>query len=240
MVRRTLIIFVVILFLLASGIVARDEVHTFVGRAGEALGSVLSLPSQAFSHLFRSEYPSVEELSRENELLKGELALLSRNSLAVSAGDAREAHVFSSYPFNHRGSITIDVGAGEGLRSGMGVAVTKMFLLGQIEQVFWPSSTVKTIFDDMVSLPVKIGKVGADALLVGGRTPHLTLIAKDAEISIHDAVYSTGPHFPYGLMVGEVQDIQAGSGSDFREASLKIPYDPGSLDAVSVFLQTPS
>jgi Cell shape-determining protein len=96
-------------------------------------------------------------------------------------------------------------------------------------------SSVQTIFDPGISLPVKIGAKETNALLVGGRVPRLTLIEKEEIILPGDEVYASASDFPYGLYVGEILELFPESGSAFQEASLKIPYDGGSLDRVFVF-----
>ena len=226
-----IIIAIGILLLFSASLFIRDSRGSLMGRASHALGLYVSSPLRIFT---ATSLPTTEELIAENRRLHAEVSLLS-HTLSKKEQGVYEAHVFSSYPFNHRGLIEIDAGSGEGIREGMGVAASGLFLLGRIETVSPHTSIVKTIFDNDVSLPVKIGKQGIDALLVGGRTPRLTLIVKDAEIAPGDQVYSTGAHFPYGLAVGELLKIHSDSGGAFREASIMLPYDPGSLEMVSVF-----
>ncbi len=236
--RRKFFIILSILFFLVSGLFWSEEITQIAGKAGRGVGSVLASPVGIVTNIGKAGEleDAARALTLENEALKKEIALLKESVALASGTRVTETHVFSSYPFNHRNLLLIEGGEDRGFKPGSGVAVHESILVGAILEVFPRTSSVRTIFDPDMSLPVKIGSAGVNALLVGGRIPRLTLIDKEASVLPGDEVSSSGSGFPYGLHVGKVLDVSKEAGSGFQEASLKIPYDIGALTEVSIFI----
>ncbi|MDO8466903.1 MAG: rod shape-determining protein MreC [bacterium] len=147
------------------------------------------------------------------------------------------ALVYSSFPLNYKHLIAINAGATHGVRVGMPVTLEGNILIGQIIEVSEDQSLVRTIFDKDWSLPVRIGVMEHDALLVGGQDPKLTLIDKDQEINIGDQVISAKKDLPYGLKVGEVAEVNNLVAHSFKEAGLIFPYNSKDLRSVVVLLK---
>lgn len=147
---------------------------------------------------------------------------------------SRKIKIFSTYPFNHKAEITINIGADQNIKVGSIVTVEGRFILGKITQVFSDYSIVQTIFDVNWKMPVRIGKSGIDALLVGGLEPKLTMIAMDKQFSIEETIYSAGAGFPYGLEIGKIKDVTEESTGVFKEAALKLPYNFNELREVVI------
>jgi len=231
MVRRIVLI-LGILALVTFGVLKTESLRRSLGMIGERIGVSLAAPARFIGDLAWGGGSG--DLKRENAILKAEIVSLSHGFFSPKNGHLISAHVFSSYPFNHRDILVLDAGSNEGVSLGSGVLVGDVLLLGYVQSVTLNTSNVRTIFDADVSIPVKIGEKGIDALLVGGRTPQLTLIVSEAVIGSGDSVYSAGSQFPYGLSLGEVDTVKAEPGSAFKTATLKIAYDPGNLDAVSI------
>jgi cell shape-determining protein MreC len=162
------------------------------------------------------------ELKKENLILKAELAKLSNlnNFLAqTSKRKIKPAFVYSYYPFNLKNEILINLGEKDELTLEEAVVLPpqtqdqtqdlNFVLLGKIKKIYKNFSLVQTIFDPDFKLAVKIGQSQSDALLVGGPKPKLNLISKDAGINIGDIIYSAQSNLPYGLVVGEIKEINA-------------------------------
>lgn len=148
--------------------------------------------------------------------------------------EALIAKIYSTYPFNHRNLLTINAGSKDGVRIGMPVAANGTLLLGQVSEVWENKSLVQTIFDKDFSLPVRSGSLEADALLVGGQTPKLSLIEKNSVVNENDPVYSAGRNFPYRMAIGKIGFVTAAADNSLREASLVLPYQISDLREVVI------
>lgn len=178
----------------------------------------------------------VNSLVLENEKLKAEILALKKSAQLIGSGQSKflTVKVYSTYPFNHKDFLAINVGGKQGVKEGMAVTLGEHILIGQIAETEDHSSMVRTIFHPGWELPVKIGTDQTDALLVGGRKPKLTLITKERTIAEGDSVYSANKDFPYGLKIGEVVKIKRDDGSSFQEAELLLAYEIKDITEVLV------
>ncbi len=176
----------------------------------------------------------LKALRNENAALKAELAKLEdvKRELPDRKPEYFRALVYSSYPFNLRNKILVDAGRRDGILRGEGVVFGNS-LIGKVDGVFEETALIKTVFDPSWQSTVRI-KGGIDALLVGGTNPRLTIIQKDAEISVGDPVSNAAPDFPYGLPVGTIRTIQLSEDKLFKEADLSFSYEP--VDIRTVFI----
>lgn len=147
------------------------------------------------------------------------------------------APVYSTFPFNQKHLLAINAGASDGLSPGMAVTVDGNYLIGRILEVSEKQSLVQTIFDSDWTLPVRVGAMSYDALLVGGQNPRLTLIDKNDLLQTGDPVFSAQKEFPYGLPVGEVGVVNNLVARSFQEAELTLSYTIRSLREVAVILK---
>lgn len=157
--------------------------------------------------------------------------LIEQNGRRVLA-----ARIYSTYPFNHRQIIAINAGINDGVQAGMPVTADGNVLLGQVTEVFDSFSSVRTILDQNWKISVRLGSGAADALLIGGQEPRLTLIEQRAAVAENDWVYSAGRDFPYGLKIGTVAKIYETAVSTFKEAALQLPYQINNIRTVYVLL----
>ncbi|PIR89206.1 MAG: hypothetical protein COU07_01950, partial [Candidatus Harrisonbacteria bacterium CG10_big_fil_rev_8_21_14_0_10_40_38] len=132
-----------------------------------AVGPSLALIESSLS--FSGSGLDPQELAYENAKLRAQILALSKSSCEYDEGSHKflRAQIYSTYPFNNRGLVTLNVGLRDGVVSGMNVVIDNSFLLGQITEVFESYSVARTIFDTGWEVPVKIGD-GVDALLAGG------------------------------------------------------------------------
>lgn len=142
--------------------------------------------------------------------------------------------VYSTYPFNHRDFLTVNAGSEDGVEVGMPVTVDGKTFFGKIVEVLDRQSVVQTIFDGRFSLAVRVGARAVDSLLVGGPEPILTLLPKDMEILVGEAVYSSGKEFPYGLKLGVSGSTRDSDKNLFREAKLIVDYEPTDLREIII------
>ena len=174
-------------------------------------------------------------LKQKNEELRSQiqkLTILNPQSSMLNA-NYLTAKVFSTYPFNIKNQITVNVGEKQGIKK-LSVAALKNILIGQVIEVFENYSVVKTIFDPNFQLSVRIGKDEINALFQGGAEPKVVLIDKEKLIQAGDVVYSVSSEFPYGLKIGEILEIKETSAGVFKEATLRIPFNVNELRMVEI------
>lgn len=144
--------------------------------------------------------------------------------------------IYSTYPFNNRADVVINAGSRQGVKKLTPVTAGEDILFGQIVEVFDNSSIVRTIFTDGWRIPARVGPGEVDALLEGGATPKLTMVAKEKELLEGQSVYSAGQDFPYGLTIGKVKNIKDDPSGVFKEAEVEAPYNFNDLREVTIFL----
>ncbi len=185
-----------------------------------------------------SIYRDLLDLLRENQSLRAQLAANTLTTPLLLPSDRRVilARVYSAYPFNDRGLLSINVGSLEGVREKTPVTIDGTLLFGVVEQVFKDYSLVRTMYDPEWKSAVKLGSRRVDALLKGGREPRLTLIVKGKPVAEGDSIYSASRDFPYGLAVGEVGKLQSGQADAFDEAPVVFPYELSDINEVYLLL----
>jgi len=193
------------------------------------IGAVVSSPTTE---------ENISTLMQENASLKAKLFFLEHDTVRIIAEQRIfvSAPVYSTYPFNNRSLITIAAGKADKIVAQAPVVFGDYIFLGEVFDVTEQTSIVRTVFDPGWELPVKIGEDSVDALLIGGRTPRLTLIVSSAKLNPGDTIFTATPTFPYGLTIGEVDEISYTPGSGFQEAHIRLPYEFSMIDTVSVIL----
>lgn len=189
----------------------------------------------------------IERILAENELLKAELARLTPLAgLLPPQNEAvpQFAEVYSRYPFSTRHELVVAVGSTDGVRSGAPVfAPTNTAspgLIGIVTETRERSATVRTIFDPAFRTAVRIGANGADALLVGGPEPTVTLIPKDAPVQPGDIVIAASPELPIGTPFGTLGILEPANDQAFKNAKVVVSYDIAALRIVRIgATQTP-
>lgn len=128
-------------------------------------------------------------------------------------------------PFSHK--VWIDHGEKQGIISGQAV-IDGLGIVGQVEEVFGSSSTVRLISDPDHALPVQINRTGLRSVAFGtGETGFLVMsnIPQQADISVGDVIVTSGlgDRFPPGFPVGEVASVERDVGESFAIAHVR-PY----------------
>ncbi|MBI5220852.1 MAG: rod shape-determining protein MreC [Candidatus Liptonbacteria bacterium] len=185
---------------------------------------------------------TLTDLQIENELLRAELDQAAENVTPKPVKDAIRAAVYARYPFGFRGQILIARGARDGVQEGQAVVAplstaqwtTDGLLIGKVAQVFSDTALVITLRDPSWRSAVRVGPDGAEALLVGGLGSKLAYIPKDALVLPGDSVVNADPILPYGLAIGEVEEVQPAGDQIFQEATITLRTDTLPLRSVLV------
>ena len=117
----------------------------------------------------------VYELTKENESLKAEI-------IGSVKGGSNSIKVYSTYPFNGMGDISIAAGGNDGIQLGAIVTFGSKVFIGKVAQVNSSTSIVKTVYDPSYQVAVRIGTKEVDGLFKGGLNPIVDLIKTDADI----------------------------------------------------------
>jgi rod shape-determining protein MreC len=174
-------------------------------------------------------------LNAENVALKAQLAELQtvQSEIPQVPQGYLRAMVYSRYPMNFRNEILVNAGANEGIAVGKAVLFGNIFI-GKVTEVFSDSALVQTVFDGDFKMPVRVGRSGYDALLVGGARPKAGSISKKASLTDGDVVVTADSNFPYGLPVGVVRDVSISADNLFEEASIGFSYDINGIQTVLI------
>ncbi|MDP3901855.1 MAG: rod shape-determining protein MreC [bacterium] len=173
-------------------------------------------------------------------LLFGRFLITPQTIIGTIGGDLfidnnwPQAKIYSTYPFSNRAELLLNVGSRDGAEEMMPVTIDGELLIGQIIKVFDNYSVARTVFDPDWELSVRVGIQQIDALLEGGATPRLTMVAKNKEFMEGQVVYSASKDFRYGTPLGTVEKIEDSPTAVFREAELSVPYNFNDLREVTV------
>lgn len=196
--------------------------------------SFLQLKARVFAP--RSQNEELVALKSEVAALEAKLALFSGIMKRVPVRETRYAlaMTYSTYPFNAKQTLTINVGSEQGISERMAVvSVGKMFV-GRVAQVFNDAAIVQTVFDPGFEMPVRIGEEGVSAILRGGSAPYLDLISKTAHIAPGEGVLTSGTVAPFGVPLGTVGKVHTMDYEAFQSAAVELPYALGDLREVLV------
>lgn len=188
-------------------------------------------------------YPTFQKLKLENEALKSEIDFLKNQpeSVALPNFNYLIADVYSFYPFNNRSLLVINQGKDNGLKEGLPVLAVKGVIIGKIKSVERTKSEVQTIFDSAWRSSAAIGERRIKAALIGGLSPLLQFVPKDAEIKAGDQVFNISPDLPFNFLVGKIEEVsRSNSSRNWLEAKLGVTYgEISNLDKVLVVLDFP-
>lgn len=177
-------------------------------------------------------------LKLENQSLKIQVLELT-NKIVLPKSDMVVGQVFSSYPFNNKNLLSINIGSDQGIKKSMPVTLGSNTLVGQVDKVFKNYSLVKTIFSPDWQIPVRIGEKKIPGLLVGGPNLRLTMIVNNKPIFENQPIFIASQDLPYGLSIGLVANVKNNSDTGvFQEAGVKLDYDFDNLTELSVLLWT--
>lgn len=170
----------------------------------------------------------VYELTKENDSLRAEIS----GAVPKSFNGMK---VYSTYPFNGMGDITIAGGESDGIGVGTIIIFDSRVFIGKVAQVNSSTSIVKTVYDPSYQVAVRIGTKEIDGLFKGGLNPTVDLIKADAEVKEGDEIVTASPDLPYGLFIGTVKSITQTPGAPFEQAKVELGVELSSLRDVSIY-----
>ncbi len=188
------------------------------------------------------DYRTFEKLRLENEACVAEKnASTFVSDVSAKSGKYRvkEVKVFSLYPFNDYASVSINAGSDDGLKEGMPVLTAPGVLLGKIKTVSRTASEVETIFNPSWRSTVAVGEKRIKAVLVGGASPYVDLLPKDAPVAQGDAIVNLAPEFPMDLFLGKADEFREGSNALWLRAVVDPLFRFENIDRVLVVMNFP-
>lgn len=237
----------------------REGAATVADPVVGAIGTVTSPVRNAWHGV--TDY---EDLQRENDRLRAELA--EAESAGIRASDAEQqladlsasldlpyagdvprvtARVVSGPRSNFSYAIEIDKGSGDGLVEGMPVA-TGGGLVGRVTQVTADNAQVELVTDPDFRVGVRLASSGALGTARGqGRGEHLAVdssVGPRTEVEDGTGVVTSGVDrsaFPPGIPVGTVVETRPGSGGLALELVVEPLVDPEQVSYVTVLLWQP-
>ncbi len=218
---------------------AVDRVATIVETARQL--ETLQAENQALRELVDQlmiENVKLKDETRELAFLREELQFKRDNpSFDIRTADILDSRVIGGEPGNGMATITIDLGAADGVRKGMPV-VRAGALVGRVVQVGNRASRVLLITDPLSRVNARIQSSGVTGVVAGsvdGRL-YMTHIPPDAEVNVGDIVITSGfgGNFPERLVIGQVIRVHHRDVEPFQRAELHPAADFGALEIVSV------
>jgi rod shape-determining protein MreC len=180
----------------------------------------------------QAEVAQLSEDKKENERLKGLLGFVESGNYKYVPGE-----VISFDPSNVRGSITLNIGKKQGLKSGMAV-ISDGFLVGRIDEVQETQSKVRLITDPLSAIPAVLQNSNVSGIVKGeiGFGVNMEKIPQGSGIKVGDTVISSGlgGDFPRGLIVGKIEKINKLENSLFVDADVAPAASINNLSRVIV------
>ena len=230
----------------ANGSVQVSRVGTGVGTAAESAGTALSDLTAGESTLsalreqnrqLRELLSNTEEYRQEAERLQ---ALLDMKQVSGVTGPV--AHIIGRSANAWDQSITIDLGASDGVESGMTI-MGATGVIGQVSKTAENTSTVRLITDPNSGAAVMIQSSRADGIVRGSISGVLYLedLEEDVIPEVGDVIVTSGLGGSYerGLIVGAVTSVNK-TASNSTGAIIVSPNDSASLlEEVIVVFKAP-
>jgi len=189
----------------------------------------LKLSNQELS----AQIASLNELKRENEILREALDLGLEKEFKISLAQITSKDISQDF-------ILINKGSKDGIEENMPVITSQKILVGKIYKVYRNYSRAMLISDKGNSFGGEI--VGKETLgEVSGRGNLkiiFDLIPPEKEISEGDLVETTvlGGVFPKGLLVGKISKIQKSDVQSFYQAEVYPFFDLDKLETIFIIL----
>lgn len=224
------------------------EAKTLIGGGVDAVREIRTLRQrnaelEDLANRLTVENLRLAEVETENEQLRTLLAFAQTNPSYDYRGGQIIARVIgdSASPFTH--PIQIDLGEQHGIEEGMPV-VTDRGLVGRIFNVYPRTSDIMLITDPRSSVNVMTQASRAPGILRGrvGQLPIMELIPPEIEISVGEIIITSGlgGHFPKGLVVGQVIEVQKNDDLMFQSAIIQPTVDFDRMELVLVITSFPA
>jgi len=206
-----------------------------------------------------SDYVALQEVRRENERLRTEVAQLQvrlqqERALAQQARalaallDLRSeaelptvaASVIAGGASPDFRTITIDKGSADGLRTDMAV-IAPAGVVGRVITPTARAAKVQLLIDRNAAAGALVERSRAQGVAVGtGGELRLDYVSGTADVQVKDTVVTSGIDgiYPKGFVIGQIESIQRGQGA-FSAIRVRPAVDFSSLEAVLIVLTPP-
>jgi len=184
------------------------------------------------------ENVKLKDETRELAFLREELQFKRNHPMFdIRTADILSSQIIAGEPGNGMATVTINVGAADGVHKGMPV-VRAGALVGRVIQVGQRASRVLLITDPLSKVNARIQSSGVTGIVTGsvdGRL-RMTRIPPEADVHIGDIVITSGlgGNFPERLVIGQIIRVYRRDVEPFQEADLHPAADFSALEIVSV------
>lgn len=167
----------------------------------------------------QAEVAQLTAARKENERLKKDLKFVSDNKYTYES-----AKVIAFDPSNLRGTLTINKGEKDGLKTGMAV-ISDGFMAGRISEVSENTSKIQLVTDPASAIPVTLTQANTNGIAKGGIGYGLTMekVPQGEKIKEGDTVITSGlgGEIPKGLILGTVDTITKQENSLFIDVTVR-------------------
>ena len=224
--------------------------HTFIS-VGHALSDSGSSLGGFFSTVgdLKSLSTQNDKLQRENADLRGRLASSAdaarentqlRRELGLQTVDAPKqlgADVVAFQPDSYRQFVTLNRGTAQGVTVGQ-VALNNGVVIGIISSVSSATSKLQLVNDPEFALAVQDQETGAQGVAHGelGGGINVERFAETDTVNPRDTIATSGLGgiVPRGLLLGQVESVNALTGGIFKTAHVPTTLQPSQLRYVFV------
>lgn len=183
--------------------------------------------SQSVSQLEQKQV-ILEQLQRENELLKNELGFKSKEPFQLEP-----CTILSRDPQNTSDAIILSCGKDSGVRVGQAV-ISDGYMFAKIVFVGDLTSTAVLITNSQSSIDAKLSKNNTEGVVKGSFGSGLVfdLVSQSADVVPNDLVVTAGisPDIPKNILVGQIGQQLSGPNDLFKQLTLVSPVKPHAID----------
>ena len=180
-----------------------------------------------------AEKTKLEDVGRENEILRQELNLLPREKFNLGG-----ASIISQDFYGQGDWIEIDKGSKDGIEKDMPVIVDSGILVGKIGDVYATTSKVVLLSSPDSAVNVIDSKTNSKGVVRGeyGLGVIMDMVLQGESLNQGDEVITSGigKGFPRGLLIGKVQETGTSGDKLFKRAIISSPVDFSKLQFVFV------
>lgn len=175
----------------------------------------------------------MEEIGRQNEMLRQELNLLPREKFNLIG-----ARVISQDFYGQGDWIEIDRGTKDGVEKEMPIIIDSGALVGIVGEAYPTASKVLLVNNTESSINVVDSETDSKGIVKGeyGLGIILDMVLQSEGLNKGDKVITSGigKGLPRGLLVGTVSDIGASADKLFKRAIISSPVDFSKLQFVFI------
>ena len=198
---------------------------------------------------FRETYDEYLKMEKQVEVLKARLVYLqetveqNKNHAMISEYRRMQdyvsivANVIGRDPSNWNATLIIDRGQKDGLKVGMPV-VSALGVVGRIFEIGNNTAKVVLLSDPSFSVAAIVQRTRESGLLTGSLQGlcRLEYLTDKADVKVGDRVITSklSSVFPEGILIGQVQDVQASENSHTVECLVDPAVDLSQIEEVIV------